>query len=162
MCVTPPPPDLASLSHADKGALILSLLPLVGQLEAVLARITELEARLARYERPPKTLDNSSLPPSKGQKVTAPPRGTKPPRKGRPGVARMLDPNPDCTVEARLDACPHCVAAWADGEQTPQAVYDRIELPPVKPDVTRVRLFGGLQTPAVARDRHRPAPRDIA
>ena len=27
--------------------------------------------------------------------------------------------------------------------QTPQQVYDRIELPPIKPDVTRVRLFGG-------------------
>jgi hypothetical protein len=24
-------------------------------------------------------------------------------------------------------------------------VYDRIELPPIKPDVTRVRLFGGCQ-----------------
>ena len=37
---------------------------------------------------------------------------------------------------------PHCQAAWPS-EQTPQQVYDRIELPPVKPDVTRVRLFGG-------------------
>jgi len=27
--------------------------------------------------------------------------------------------------------------------QTPQNVYERIELPPVKPDVTQVRLFGG-------------------
>ena len=29
------------------------------------------------------------------------------------------------------------------GQQTPQLVYDRIELPPTRPDVTRVRLFGG-------------------
>ncbi len=27
--------------------------------------------------------------------------------------------------------------------QTPQQVYERIELPPIKPDVTQVRLFGG-------------------
>lgn len=27
--------------------------------------------------------------------------------------------------------------------QTPQQVYDRVELPPIQPDVTRVRLFGG-------------------
>jgi len=27
--------------------------------------------------------------------------------------------------------------------QTPQAIYDRIEIPPIVPDVTRVRLFGG-------------------
>ena len=27
--------------------------------------------------------------------------------------------------------------------QTPQGVHDRTELPPVRPDVTRVYLFGG-------------------
>ena len=27
--------------------------------------------------------------------------------------------------------------------QTPQQIYERIELPPIKPDVTQVRLFGG-------------------
>jgi len=46
-------------------------------------------------------------------------------------------------VDARLDACPHCAAAFPAGQQTPQQVYDRIELPPIKPDVTRVRRFGG-------------------
>jgi len=58
-------------------------------------------------------------------------------------VARALEPNPDRITDARLDACPHCAAAWADAPQTPRLVYDRIELPPVRPDVTRVRLFGG-------------------
>ncbi len=47
--------DLSKLSHAEKDDLILSLLPLVGQLEAALARIAELEKRLAAFERPPKT-----------------------------------------------------------------------------------------------------------
>ena len=32
---------------------------------------------------------------------------------------------------------------FPDAAQTPQQVYERIELPPIKPDVTRVRLFGG-------------------
>ena len=134
--------DLGKLSHAEKDALIRSLLPLVGQLQAALARIAELEARLAKLERPAKTPDNSSLPPSTGQKpdVRA---GGKPPRKGRPGVARALEPNPDRIIDAKLKACPHCAAAWPDAPQTPQMVYDRIELPPVRPDVTRVRLFGG-------------------
>jgi transposase len=134
--------DLAKLSHAEKDALILSLLPLVPQLEAALARIAELEKRLAAFERPPKTPDNSSLPPSKGQKSDRP-AGDKPPRESRPGFGRALEPNPDRTVDATLDACPHCAAAFPAGQQTPQQVYDRIELPPVKPDVTRVRLFGG-------------------
>lgn len=134
--------DLSKLSHAEKDELILSLLPLVGQLEAALARIAELEKRLAAFERPPKTPNNSSLPPSKGAKPDRP-AGDKPPRESRPGFGRALEPNPDRTVDATLDACPHCAAAFPAGQQTPQQVYDRIELPPVKPDVTRVRLFGG-------------------
>ena len=94
------------------------------------------------FERPPKNPDNSSLPPSTGQKPDRP-AGDKPPRKSRPGVGRALEPNPDRIVDARLDACPHCAAAFPAEQQTPQQVYDRIELPPIKPDVTRVRLFGG-------------------
>jgi transposase len=134
--------DLSRLSHAEKDDLIRSLLPLIGQLEAALARIAELETRLARFERPAKTPDNSSLPPSKGQKPDRP-AGDKPPRKSRPGFGRALEANPDRVVDARLDACPHCAAAFPAEQQTPQQVYDRIELPPIRPDVTRVRLFGG-------------------
>lgn len=137
--------DLSTLSLAEKDALIRSLLPLVGQLEAALARIAELEARLAKLERPAKTPDNSSLPPSKGQKPDVP-AGGKLPRAVRPGVSRALEPNPDRITDAKLEACPHCAAAWPQAPQTPQMVYDRIELPPVRPDVTRVRLFGGRCT----------------
>jgi transposase len=134
--------DLSTLTVAEKDALILSLLPLVGRLEAALARIAELERRLARFERPGKTPDNSSLPPSKGQKPERP-AGAKPPRPSRPGVGRTLHPEPDRVVDATLDACPHCAAAFPVEQQTAQQVYDRIELPPIRPDVTRVRLFGG-------------------
>jgi transposase len=135
--------DLSKLTVAEKDALILSLLPLIGQLEAALARIAELEARLAKLENPPKTPENSSLPPSKGQKADGPTSGPKPPRKGHPGVARALEPNPDRVVDAWLDACPRCAAAFPEDRQAPVHVYDRIEIPPIKPDVTRVRLFGG-------------------
>jgi transposase len=134
--------DLSKLTVAEKDELILSLLPLTGQLEAAVARIAELEQRLAAFERPPKTPDNSSLPPSKGQKSDRP-GGDKSPRKSRPGFGRALEPNPDRVVDARLDGCPHCAAAFPAEHQTPQQVYDRIELPPIKPEVTRVRLFGG-------------------
>ena len=106
-----PDNDLSKLSHAEKDAVIRSLLPLVGQLQAAVARIAELEARLARLEQPAKTPDNSSLPPSKGQKPDVP-AGGKPPRTGRPGVARALEPNPDRITDAKLEACPHCAAAW--------------------------------------------------
>ena len=56
----PPEIDLSKLTVAEKDGLILSLLPLVGQLQAALARIAELEKRLAKFERPAKTPDNSS------------------------------------------------------------------------------------------------------
>jgi len=137
-----PEVDLSKLTVAEKDALIQSLLPLVGQLESALARIAELEKRLATLERPPKTPDNSSLPPSKGQKSNRP-TGDKPQRKTRPGFGRALEPNPDRIVDVRLDGCPDCAAAFPAEQQTPQQVYDRIELPPIRPDVTRVRLFGG-------------------
>jgi transposase len=138
----PPEIDLSELTVAEKDALILSLLPLAGQLEAALARIVELEKQLTALERPPKTPDNSSLPPSKGQKSDRG-SGDRAPRKSRPGFGRALEANPDRTVDARLDACPHCAAAFPVEQQSPQQVYDRIELPPIRPDVTRVRLFGG-------------------
>jgi hypothetical protein len=57
--------DLSTPSHAEQDDLIRSL---VGQVEPALARIAKFEKRLARFERPASAPDNSSLPPSKGQK----------------------------------------------------------------------------------------------
>jgi transposase len=134
------PPDLTKLSHAEKDALILALL---ARLAAADERIATLEARLDELTRPPKTPDNSSKPPSQGQKQNRAEGEARPPRKSRPGVGRTLHPNPDRVIDARLAACPKCEAAFPETSQTPQQVYERIELPPVKPDVTQVRLFGG-------------------
>jgi transposase len=133
-------PDLSKLSHAEKDALILAL---SGQLAAAEARIATLEARLAELTRPPKTPDNSSTPPSKGEKANRPAPAGKRARKGRRGVGRMLHPEPNREVDAKLSACPKCQAIFPEAAQTPQQVYERIELPPIQPNVTRVRLFGG-------------------
>jgi transposase len=141
------PPDLTRLSHVEKDALIRALLAQLAaaheRIAAQDARIATLEARLDELTRPPKTPDNSSKPPSQGQKQNRPEGEARPPRKSRPGVGRTLHPNPDRVIDARLSACPKCEAAFPDASQTPQQVYERIELPPVRPDVTRVRLFGG-------------------
>jgi len=143
----PPDIDLTQLTEAEKDTLILALLPLVGQLEAAQKRIAALEARVEALSRPPKTPDNSSTPPSRGQKQDrSQPGDAKPARKSRPGVGRALHPAPDRTVDALLAACPGCQAAFPAASQSPQQVYDRIELPPIQPDVTRVRLFGGRCT----------------
>ena len=140
------PPDLSKLTHPEKDALILVLAEelAVAQERIVTqdARIAVLEARLDALSRPAKTPDNSSKPPSQGQKQDRP-STERPPRKSRPGVGRMLHPNPDRVVDARLAACPKCQTAFPEAAQTPQQVYERIELPPIKPDVTQVRLFGG-------------------
>ena len=142
-----PLPELSQLSHAEKDALIRALHAQLGlaqqTIAALEARIAALEARLDELSRPPKTPDNSSKPPSQGQKGNRPAPGQRPPRKGRPGVGRALHPDPDRVVDAKLSACPNCQAVFPEASQTPQQVYERIELPPIKPDVTQVRLFGG-------------------
>ena len=68
-------PDFSLLSHDQKDALITALM---AQIAALTARVAELEAKLGL---PPKTPDNSSLPPSKGQKASAP---SKPKPKANP------------------------------------------------------------------------------
>ena len=140
--------DLAKLSHAEKDALILALsAQLAAAHERIAvqdARIAALEARLDDLSGPPKTPDNSSKPPSQGQKQDrSSPAADRPPRKSRPGVGRALHPNPDRVIDALLSACPNCAAVFPAASQTAQQVYERIELPPVRPDVTQVRLFGG-------------------
>jgi len=143
-----PLPDLVKLSHAEKDTLIAALAAELDMAQVRIAtqeaRIAALEARLDELTRPPKTPDNSSKPPSQGQKHDRPASAAdRLPRKSRPGVGRTLHPNPDRVVDARLAACPNCAAAFPEALQTPQQVYERIELPPIKPDVTQIRLFGG-------------------
>jgi transposase len=141
------PPDLSTLSHAEKDTLILALFAQLAaaheRIAAQDARILALEARLDDLARPSKPPDNSSRPPSQGQKQDCPSAPDRPARKSRPGVGRTLHPNPDRRFDAMLPACPKCNAAFPEASQTPQQVYERIELPPIKPHVTQVRLFGG-------------------
>jgi transposase len=141
-------PARAQLSHAEKDALIAALtarLVLADErIAAQDARIAALEARLDELTRPPKTSGNSSKPPSQGQKQDLPAcAADRPPRKSRPGVGRTLHPHPDRTIDRLLSTCPRCEAVFPNASQTPQQVYERIDLPPVRPDVTQVRLFGG-------------------
>jgi transposase len=140
-------PDLSALSHAEKDTLIVALFAQLASAHERIAaqdvRIVALEARLDELTRPPKTPDNSSKPPSQGQKQDRPSPTERPVRKTRPGVGRALHPNPDQRFDAMLPACPKCNAAFPKATQTPQQVYERIELPPIKPHVTQVRLFGG-------------------
>jgi len=134
-------PDLNHLSHAEKDALIRALWV---QVQGLTARVAALEARLGE---PSKTPDNSSLPPSKGQKPNqlenatrvAPRRGSL----GRKGGGRPLACDPDETVTAKPVACAHCQAVLTDADQVLHGRYDKIDLPVVRPMVTRVERYAG-------------------
>ena len=123
-------PDLSRLSPEEKDALILALLD----------RIAVLEAKLGE---PPKTPANSSLPPSRGQKANRPPRPKRPRRKRQgPGVTRPRAAAPDRTVDCYAERCQDCGLALDGAGQRLRQAYDHIDLPPVRPVVTRVRIFG--------------------
>ena len=131
------PPDLKSLDSCAKDALILALI----------AENAELKERIARLEaglgRPPKTPDNSSLPPSRGQKASGE-RSNKPKGKPHKGSHRELHPDPTRTLDVRATHCPHCAADVSAAIPTASERYDRIEIAEIKPDVTRVVLHGGF------------------
>ena len=88
--------DLVSLIEAQAAQIEAQ----TAQITSLMARIAELEARLSA---PPKTPDNSSTPPSKGQKANLPDR-VKSRRGGRAGVSRALSEHPDRIIEATSDA----------------------------------------------------------
>src|SRR3954451_19649261 len=115
-------PDLSSLSHDEKDALIHALWVQVQALTAHVGSLTTQVAALeAKLGLPSKTPDNSSLPPSQGQK---PNRGDKPARSGprqgslgRKGGGRRLAEVLDETVIARPSRCAHCQAALDEADQ---------------------------------------------
>jgi transposase len=136
-------PNLAAMSSSEKDGLITALLARLDALEAEnKALVGENKALRDKLGQPPKTPDNSSRPPSQGHKANRPDGGAKKrKRRGTPGVARPLHPNPDRVVEARPEACPCCQQDIGAEHHRMQAVYDRIEIPPVRPDVTRVHQY---------------------
>jgi transposase len=142
--VVTPPPDLSKLTSSEKDALILAQ---AAQLQAALARIEALEKQLERLLAPPKTPDNSSLPPSKGQKPNRPDKpGNKGPRQGslgRKGGGRVLAAHPDEVVVTKPARCQCCHAVFGDEDHTLNARYDKIELPQIRPVVTRVERYSG-------------------
>jgi hypothetical protein len=111
--------DLAKLSRDELIALGLAQ---AAQIEAQAAQITELARRVAELEaklgQPPKTPDNSSVPPSQGRKANRTERRAAKKRKGRPGVFRALADNPDRIVESLAERCPHCANELRPGDSS--------------------------------------------
>jgi transposase len=147
--------DLSSLSHAQKEALIDALWAQVQALrapvEVLTSEVRRLRARVAGLEakhgQPPKTPDNSSLPrsqgkqPDRGDKV--PPSGPRQGSLGRNGGGRFLAEVPDETVTACPSRCAHRGTALGQADLSLLARHDQIDLPKVRPVVTRAERFAG-------------------
>ena len=146
-----PPRDSSALSSAEKDALIASLL---AQVDELLGRVDDLSQRLATVEAenaalrekldlPPKTPENSSTPPSQGRKASSE-AIPKPKAKPHAGAHRPLHPNPTSHRQVPAANCQHCGTDVTGAPQSVCEAYDRIEIPEIKPDVTRVTLLGGV------------------
>ena len=84
----------------------------------------------------PKSSQNSSIPPSKDQKKS---QEEKPPQarsRDHHEGGRDLHSNPDHRISLQPECCPTCQGLLV--EQTLQGVYDKYELPVIRPVVTQI------------------------
>src|SRR5208337_4096127 len=136
----------------DREGLLGVALALAESNERLIAKVTNLEAEVARLQakqdRPPKTPNNSSVPPSQGHKKTT--EFVKSRRKKKP------HPGPTHRRDVLASACGHCGADVSGAPQAPCEVYDRIEIPPIAPEITRVSLHGAFVRAAPGVSRLRP------
>jgi len=143
----------------ENGTLVAGNAQLAAENEKLKARIAELEAKL---KRPVKTPTNSSVPPSRGQKANRP-AGEEPKKRTKashPGVGRQLSETPDHTHVAIAAVCPNCCAAVSADDQSLQQLYERIEIPPIKPVVTQVQRHGGV-CPCCRKKFLAPVPKGL-
>lgn len=107
--------ELDGLSRAELLAVVRRQQEELAEREAAIERrdekIRTLEEELAQFRRPVKTPENSSVPPSRGQKANrVQRRGRKPgPKRGHVGASRVRS-QPDIVVECRPVACAGCGA----------------------------------------------------
>jgi transposase len=95
------------------------------------AELAELRAKL---NRPPKTPDNSSIPPSRGRQKTTEFVKNRRKKRAHPGAHRPLHPDPTQRRDILASVCGHCGADVSQSPQEPCEVYDRIEIPPIARD----------------------------
>ena len=136
-------PDLKQLSNEAKEALIVELWQEIQKLTAALATTGEAKPNKV----PTKTSKNSSIPPSKGFKPKIKPPKIEGVKRagsvGRAGGGRELHPEPDQTIIAQLKNCPQCGEKVSATTQKLQSVYEKIEIPPIRPIITRIERYGG-------------------
>src|SRR6516164_2610718 len=148
--------DRKTLDSLDKEMLIRLILSqaeaierLSREVEALRADNSKLHADNAKLRAklnlPSKTPENSSTPPSQGNKVSGDESKTSEAKRRKPhaGAHRPLHPNPAAKRDVFASSCQHCGAFFLDAPQFVCEAYDHIEIPPIIPHVTRVSLLGG-------------------
>lgn len=134
-------PELGRLSEPEKDAFMAALW---AEVQLLKARLAALEAK---PHQPRKDAHHSSVPPSQTPKPThapGPRTGTRREASvGRAGGGRPLPPDPDHIMIAQAKTGPHGEGTVQAHEQHPHAVYDKLELPPIRPMVTRVEPQAG-------------------
>ncbi len=138
---------LDRLSREELLELLRQQIGLVGRQREALAereatierrdqKIRELEEELAQFRRPAKTPENSSVPPSRGQKANrADGRGRKHgPKRGHVGVSRVRS-EPEVVVDCRPQTCGGCGEPLAQTGGRRVGRSQVIDLPLVAPVV---------------------------
>jgi transposase len=150
-----------ALESLDKETLIRLALSQAETIAAVSRKVEMLTARVAELEAkvglPPKTPDNSSTPPSQGRKSSQAAASDQKAKGPHLGAHRPLHPNPTMKIDATATLCGHCGTDVSGRAQIACEAYDHIEIPSIRPDVTRITLFGGT-CPCCARRYKAPAP----
>jgi transposase len=128
-------PDIKQLDAEAKDALIVVLWEEVQKL------------RIQLVKKPKKTSKNSSLPPAKGFKaqVKSQDKASKVKRAGsigREGGGRPLSEDPEQSITAKINSCQGCGTNLSSSLQQLIQRYDKIDIPPIQPVVTRVERYG--------------------
>jgi transposase len=119
----------------------------------------ELVELVLKLQRPAKTSQTSSKPPStdrKARREQAKPGGAKP---GHKGFFRALTETPDSAIDHRPERCSDCGHVFgADAPGDVVGEYDAIDLPPIAPVTTRHRRFACLCPACGGRTKAPPPP----
>jgi transposase len=150
--------DRVALDSFDKETLVRLILSQAEAVERLTKEVEVLRAENAklhgRLDLPPKTPNNSSAPPSQGGQGLE--RGYEE-AQAQAGAHRSLHPNPTSRRDIFASSCQHCGADVSQKPQIACEAYDRVEIPDIKPSVTRVTLHRGT-CPCCAKKFKAPPP----
>lgn len=118
----------------------LSLRVRLELIEKLLDKIEELEKKLEKYEKPKKTSKNSGLPPSQTEKGNIK-RKSKGKGRAHGQGGRALSERPDEIIKAKVKQCAYCQQGLDTDKQKLALVYEKIDLPVLKPLVRRIERY---------------------